>query len=138
MPGLSKNKFISDDGCFACGKANPWGLHLEIDAREGIAQTQWIPKRRFQGYKDLLHGGIVATLLDEIMVYAAGSLGYVVATGELTVRFKKPIPVEKKLYIEGKVLEKKSRALITEGTIKDDDGTLYATAKALLVVVPNK
>ena len=60
-----------DHYCFVCGEENPSGLHLKFSANKGKIQTEFIPRKIHQGYKNIVHGGIISTLLDEAMVKAA-------------------------------------------------------------------
>ncbi len=116
--------------CFACGPSNPYGLKLKIEVEPGgKSYVEFIPKREYEGYPGIMHGGITSTILDEIMVYACKSYGEDVVTAKIEVRFLKPVPIGKKLIAQGKVVEKKGRAFITEGEITGEDGTLLAKAK---------
>ncbi len=116
--------------CFACGPSNPYGLKLKIEVRpDGESYVEFIPKREYEGYPGIMHGGITSTILDEIMVYACKSYGEDVVTAKIEVRFLKPVPIGKKLIARGKVIGKKGRAFITEGEIIGEDGTLLAKAK---------
>ncbi len=116
--------------CFACGPSNPYGLKLKIEVKpEGESYVEFTPKREYEGYPGIMHGGITSTILDEIMVYACKSYGEDVVTAKIEVRFLKPVPIGKKLTARGKVVEKKGRAFITAGEITGEDGTLLAKAK---------
>ena len=66
-----KNKLEDDKHCFVCGEKNPNGLNLTFSFREGKVVTEFILHKTYQGYKDIVHGGIISTLLDESMVKAA-------------------------------------------------------------------
>lgn len=126
----------SDDYCFACGKKNPIGLKLDVKTGEGRAWAEFVPRKEFEGYHGYLHGGIIATLLDEVMVYAAHTVKIPSLTAELTVRYKKPALIGSRLLIEGKVVQNRGRLIRTEGTIKDESGELIATARATYMHIP--
>ena len=81
---------IDNDKCFVCGKKNPYGLKLQFTySPDGeTVETTFIPDDKYQGWKDMVHGGIIATLLDEIMAKAALKKGFSVLTGEITAKFK--------------------------------------------------
>jgi len=83
---------IDNNYCFACGKENPDGLQLEFKYSDdgSKVETTYIPPEKFQGWKGIVHGGIITTLLDEIMAKTAIKNGYQVLTGEITTRFKNP------------------------------------------------
>ena len=75
---------LEDDGhCFACGKKNPGGLQLDFTSSNGKTAAEFLPKKEHQGFKDLVHGGIIATILDEAMVKAVLSTGVQAVTAEL-------------------------------------------------------
>ncbi|MCD6099735.1 MAG: PaaI family thioesterase, partial [Candidatus Marinimicrobia bacterium] len=75
--------------CFVCGSDNERGLKLSFKVGDGKANTEFISPPHLQGYDGILHGGIISTILDEVMVKATGEK---VVTVELTVKFLKPIP----------------------------------------------
>lgn len=84
------------NGCFGCSPANPLGLKLTFEEDEKSLYTAWEPSPHYQGYINVLHGGITATLLDEAgawCVYVkAGTAGF---TSSMTVRYLKPVYISK-------------------------------------------
>ena len=78
-----------DDGfCIACGPASEFGLRMRFtELPDGSVESRATIPSRFQGWRDVVHGGIVAMLLDEAMAYAAGARGVLGVTGELKMRF---------------------------------------------------
>ncbi len=129
---------IRDDNyCFACGKDNPIGLRLNIHADENGAYIKdYIIKKEYQGYADIVHGGIISLILDELQVYAAGGRGYKTVTARIEVRFIKPLKVGVPIDAKAHVIDIKKGAWIeTEGEVLQE-GIVKAKAKALLRVVP--
>ena len=127
MSRVEKVSFPFDDGgCFGCSPRNGDGLQLEF-ARTGseIVGTYVVPDR-FHGAPGVAHGGIVATILDEYSCAAAVFLrGCRVVTGELTVRYERPCPVEKPLAIRSRVAdESHPRYLVIEALVSDGDEVL--------------
>lgn len=126
--------------CFVCGVENPVGLHLKIYLTgPGEIETTYTAPEHFQGYPGVLHGGIVAALLDEISGRALmgdPSAPRFMFTGKLEVRYRKNVPVGVPLKVVGKAL--KSRSKMGEGWagIYHPDGTLLAEATALHIDVP--
>ncbi|MCL4458991.1 MAG: PaaI family thioesterase [Chloroflexi bacterium] len=85
--------YVNDGWCFACGPHNPIGLHLNFQpVSDGVA-TIFTPQRQHQGYQGIMHGGLVATLLDEAVTYAIAHKFGMAVTGELTTRLHRPVPV---------------------------------------------
>jgi len=130
---------VDDHFCFACGGANPDGLRLRFEYPEpGRCRAEFVPARKFQGWKDILHGGIIATLLDESFAHALGGpdrgSGTSAVTAEMTVRFKKPAAIGRKLILEGWVVGRDRRVVLCESVLKDEAGTEIASAKGKLVL----
>ncbi|MCX8030995.1 MAG: PaaI family thioesterase [Thermodesulfovibrionales bacterium] len=125
---------IYDDTCFACGKNNHQGLKLEFLNRNGKILSQFTASSTYQGYKGIVHGGIICTLLDEAMVYAAIEEGSLPITAELTVRFKNPLKVGETALIEAEVTKKTSRLTLAQAKLtRKTDGELIASAMAKII-----
>jgi acyl-coenzyme A thioesterase PaaI-like protein len=123
-----------DDGnCFACGPSNPIGMHLHFESAGGevVAHARLAPE--FQGWRGIAHGGIVMALLDEAMAHAAGYAGHRGVTAAVSVRFRKPVPLEAPIEVRGRVTWQRSNALGVEGWITGDGGMLLARAEGTFV-----
>jgi uncharacterized protein (TIGR00369 family) len=123
------------DTCFVCGKENPEGLRLEfqLDEKSRSIETTWVPSERYQGYRGVLHGGMVATLLDEAVAKLSTLLGKPAVTAELSVRYLKPVPIGRPLRIRGQIAQEKLRLLLGEAEAILEDGSIAATAFVKLV-----
>jgi len=126
---------LRDDGwCFACGPHNPHGLHL-TDFR--FENDQYIcyftAQRHHQGWVGLVHGGIVATLLDEIMTRMLWEQGIDAVTGELTVRYRQPAATSELLTIRGWIKRKYGKLIATEACAELADGAIVAEAQAKFI-----
>lgn len=108
--------------CFVCGDKNPFGLNVEFYQKGGRVVGEYIVQDHFQGYKNILHGGILSALLDEVMIKSILALDILTLTCEIKVRFKKPVKIGQRLSLEGKPTENK-------GKIRDEDGEVVATAE---------
>ncbi|MCA9876328.1 MAG: PaaI family thioesterase [Thermomicrobiales bacterium] len=127
----------SDHGCFGCGAGNPHGLHLSFTADANGVQATYTPRVVDQGYEQIIHGGIIATLLDEAMAWAVAAAGIWAVTGEMQVRFRRPLHVGETVSLRGAVTDQRSRAVTTSGQlVREADGQVIATATALFVRVP--
>ncbi len=129
-------KIIDDGSCFACGKNNEIGLKLrfKLDREKKTAITETTIESHFSGWVNAVHGGIICTLLDEAMVYACASTGLFVATGTISVKFRKPVPTTEMLTIEGQVLEHRRKVMKTCAKIMRD-GVVLAEAEGVMMVV---
>ena len=82
-----------DDGCFACGRDNPIGLHLDDFALDdGVVSARFVPRKEYRGAGVILHGGVAATALDEMLVWAGILTEKVMSvTGRREIRYRKPL-----------------------------------------------
>jgi uncharacterized protein (TIGR00369 family) len=127
----------ADHGCFGCGAANHHGLHLSFtrDA-DGVSAT-FTPLDVHQGYEHVVHGGIISTLLDEAMAWAVAAAGIWAVTGEMQIRFRRPLHVGETVILRGTVTDIRTRAISASGqVVREADGQVIATATALFVRVP--
>lgn len=82
--------------CFGCGPQNPIGLRLTFEETESHLHASWEPSEIYQGYANILHGGIIATLLDEIGAWCINvKSGTSAVTQSMTVRYLKPVYISK-------------------------------------------
>jgi len=115
--------------CYVCGHANPLGLNVRFRLEGGVVTTRFRPDPRHAGYPGRLHGGILATLLDETMGWAPSvQAGRFCVAVELTVRYLKPAPPDREFVITGRT-ESLGRLWETTGEVTDDEGTVYARGK---------
>lgn len=128
---------LRDDGyCFACGRNNDKGLHLKFESNPDQSITAFFtPERTHQGYQGVLHGGIISTLLDEVMAQALIAQGILAVTAKIEVRFRKPAPLGSLLAATGRVGEKKGRLCSATAELTGEDGTVYATANSVFSLV---
>lgn len=128
--------------CFVCGVENPIGLHLKFyETAPGEVTADLNLPNIYQGYPGIVHGGVIAAMLDE----AAGRahMGPVDAprfmfTARLDIRYRKNVPVGQPLRLVGRAGPTKSRTAEASSAIYDLEGTLLADAVVLLVNVPER
>ena len=125
--------------CFVCGAYNDIGLKLnfEIDAGRQQAECSTVITEDYKGWAGIVHGGIIASIIDGSMVYACKSSGLSCMTAELNIRYKKAVPLNKRIHITATV---KNRAklmschvIYTEAVLKMD-GEIAVRAKAKMFV----
>lgn len=126
-----------DQGCFGCGALNPCGLHLQFEGDKGEVRALFTPRRQDEGFFGVVHGGIVSTMLDEAMAWAAFSNGLWVVTGKLEIRFRQPVVVGVEVIVSGRVMAQQGRLLDGRGEIRrSSDDELLASAQGRFVRVP--
>lgn len=125
--------------CFVCGLANPAGLQLRFfETAPGEVVAEYTVPDQYQGYPGVVHGGIVAAMLDEICgrVHMGGDPPRFMYTARLNVRYRKNIPVGQPLRLVGRAGQSRGRTAVSTGEIYGPDDCLLAEADALLIEVP--
>jgi acyl-coenzyme A thioesterase PaaI-like protein len=115
--------------CFVCGDSNKSGLDLQFYFEDGRATAEFTPDRNLEGFKGILHGGILSAVLDEVMFKAVQGKRILTVTARMDIKFKKPAKIGEKLLLEGWIKEDKGKMIITEGTVYTTDSTLIAEAE---------
>jgi uncharacterized protein (TIGR00369 family) len=135
MSDAVTRKVISDDSCFVCGPQNPIGLKtsFSIDREAQTSYARLTLRDDFQGWQDVVHGGILATLLDEACAYACLVQADNCVTAEINVRYRKPVRVGDTVEVFGQLLDSRRKVWKAEAQIKIN-GALYAEAQAKLFV----
>lgn len=126
--------------CFVCGRKNPFGLQLNFyETAPGEVTAEYTVSEQYQGYPGIVHGGIVAAMLDEVTgrsLMGPGDSPRFMFTGRLEIRYCRNVPVGKKLRLVGRAGKRRDRSATATGEIFDADGNLLAEAEAVLVDVP--
>ena len=129
----------TDSNCFACGIRNENGLKLKFGIIDGHVEAFFETNKRFEGWDNIIHGGIISTLLDEAMSHAVFRLsGDSVVTAEMNVRFIKPVLTCKRIKVLGFLDCCKGRIIETSAEIQDENGATLAKAKGRFFKVTDK
>jgi uncharacterized protein (TIGR00369 family) len=121
-------KVEDDKHCFACGYLNEHGLHADITTNDdNTSYCKITVPSRFQGWKGMVHGGIISTLLDEISIYACRKISLRGVTAEIDVKFRKPVPIDTELELKAKVTEIRRKMVSVQAELLVD-GVVHATA----------
>lgn len=129
-------KVAADSACFVCGPNNPIGLQAEfnIDSQAGTSSSQLQLPEQFQGWQDVVHGGVLAALLDEACIYACRSKADQCVTAELQVRYRKPVPVGSLVEVSGCLTDSRRKIWQAAAEIRIE-GQLFAEAQAKVFVL---
>jgi uncharacterized protein (TIGR00369 family) len=130
LPHTAQNR------CFGCGEANSAGLHLEfLLAEDGSVVSLPTVPDNFEGPTGFLHGGIIATLLDEAMSKAVRARGLTAMTRQMEIDYLRPVPSGAPIRIEGRVVRSEGRKHWTEAKILNAKAVTLASGKGLFVEV---
>ena len=128
----------SSQMCFVCGRDNPIGLHMHFyTAEDGCVYADYIPRPEHQSFPGVMHGGLITTMLDELIGRTAIAMDLWCMTAKLEVRFRKPIPIGMPLKLKGEITKKSSRMLEGHGEIRLEDGTLAVEAVGTYLKIPD-
>ena len=123
-------------GCLVCGRDNPVGLRLtlSVDDSTGEVSAPYTAREEHIGFRDTLHGGMIATVLDETMAWAAiWQAKRFCLCGELTTRFRKPAVPGRDLLVRARVTLARPRMIVAGGELIDEGGEVLASATAKYV-----
>jgi acyl-coenzyme A thioesterase PaaI-like protein len=126
--------------CFVCGLANPLGLHLRFyDTGPGEVTAEITIPNHYQGYPGVVHGGIVAAMLDEAAgrAHMGGDPPRFMFTARLEIQYRKNVPIGRPLRLVGLAGKTRGRTAASTSAIYDANGLLLAEADALMVDVPD-
>ncbi len=126
---------VDDGHCIGCGKLSTIGLKMSFEIDDALAVESRISVGpTFAGWRGVVHGGIVALLLDEAMAYAAAAHGVLGMTGELKMRFRASVPVDEPLVVRGEVLWQRRGILGVSARVeREAGGTLLASGEGRFV-----
>lgn len=130
---------VTDHHCFGCGRLNEHGLQLELvpDPDGYGVFAAFVPPPRTEGYTGMVHGGIITTVLDEVMAWSLARHGIWAVTGQLTTRYRQPVVLGQATTATGFLVRDRGRAIEMRGEIRrDDDHALLADATAMFIRVP--
>jgi uncharacterized protein (TIGR00369 family) len=125
------------NNCFGCGGANELGMKLtfELDQESRRASGKFVLGPRYAGGAGFVHGGIIAVLLDEAMGKISKLSEERAVTAELNIEYRKPVPVDAEIVVNGWQEEEKGRNRFRIGEIHDAQGNLLARGRGRFVVV---
>jgi uncharacterized protein (TIGR00369 family) len=123
--------------CFGCGPANPIGLRMEfLLAPDGGVVCEMTVPALYEGPPGLVHGGMIATMLDEIMSKTVRALGIRAVTRKMEVEYLRPVHSGVVLRLEARLVRKEGRKHWTEAKLLDTEGMVRAQSSGLFVEIP--
>ena len=135
MPDVENGTYM---GCYVCGPENPSGLKIPFHKMDvGVSRAEYVARCEHAGWPEVIHGGLLFTLMDEAVAWACTYAGKRCVTARAEARFREPARVGMPLVITGRVTKMSSIALRTRAEIHvgSDDGPLLAELEAVMAVV---
>ena len=120
--------------CFACGPDNPRGLHLQFRFEGEDYLTEFEVRPEYQGWAGLAHGGLLATVLDEVMSRLLWEKQVNALLAKIAVRYRTPARVGEKLRVRGRITGQRGRLVFAQAEALHADGSVAASAEATLVL----
>lgn len=134
------NKQPNSKNCFACGLENPFGLQLVFydNGADEVRCSYEIPDK-FNGYPGIAHGGIVAAMMDEVVIRTAmiSDPNRFMMTATMEIKYRRPVPTRTPLTLTGKMLRDRGRAARAVGELRLPDGTVAVEAEMMMVDLPD-
>jgi len=126
--------------CFACGTANPIGLNLSFYKKGEYVCSNITLGKNYEGWENMAHGGIVSTLLDEIMSWSMIYFKKIFfVTRSMKIKYKSPVPLHRLLTVKGTIIEgEKKRLCKAKGLICDEDKNTLVKAEATFAILSDK
>lgn len=120
--------------CFVCGEENPAGLQTRFYVEDGIVKAPLCAGPHHCGYRDVVHGGVIAAIMDEAMGWAAArATGLMFFTAELTVRYLRPAARHRTLTVCAEVVRAGKRLAEAKARLVDEEGTEYAQSRGRFI-----
>ncbi|MCP4664999.1 MAG: PaaI family thioesterase [Deltaproteobacteria bacterium] len=126
--------------CFACGTANPIGLNLQFYRSGDVVCSDITLEKVYEGWENMVHGGIVSTLLDEVMSWAIMySKKVFLVTRNMKIKYIRPVLIGTPLTVTGQLTDDSEPPKIrAKAEIRDNKGRLYVRSTAEFVEVPDE
>jgi uncharacterized protein (TIGR00369 family) len=138
IPGVARLE-VAPHHCFACGTLNEHGLGIVLHVDDDRAWTELVLEPRFQGWDGIAHGGIVSTILDEVMAWSLAGADNWGVTARMNVTFRRPVPLGSPLRADGWITRARRRIIDTESRLIDaTTGEELATATGVYLAADER
>lgn len=131
QPQLERGEFPL---CYGCGRENPIGFKLQVHQDGDRAYAEFVPGPYHGGWPDMVHGGVLCVLLDEVVSYLPYYQGLRAVTGKMEVRLRQPARLGEKLLISAHILRRRQKVLEARSAVTLQDGTLVAEGHYLIFI----
>jgi acyl-coenzyme A thioesterase PaaI-like protein len=130
--------YRSANHCFVCGPGNPIGLGVSFRIEDGICVGEFTPGDNHRGYDQVTHGGILFSLLDDVMANWLWLQGHTCFTARADVRYRAHLPVGTPIRLEGRCARRKGRLALMEGKVirRDTDALVAESSGSFMIQDP--
>lgn len=129
-----KRYLPNSDFCFVCGEDNQAGLQTRFYVDGESVCASLIPREHHCGYLNVVHGGIIAAIIDECMGWAAArAIGRMCLTAEMTIRYVRNLPTDREYTVVTELTKSSRRLVFSKGVIVDSEGNEYTKAEGKFV-----
>lgn len=123
------------NNCFVCGPGNDVGLKLKFRIEDDVAKSEFTPGPMHCGFDGVTHGGIIFSVLDDVMANWIYLKGIKAFTAKCDIRYKDSLPTGTKVLLEGRCTKNRGRLIVMEGKmIREDNKELVAETQASFMV----
>ena len=124
---------LNEHHCFGCGRHNPIGMHLVFERDGDSVVTRYAPREDDQGFPGVMHGGLLALLLDEAMGWAMYADRVFAVTAKMETRYRRPVELGPALTVRARLVSRRGRRMEIEGSIRDEAGEVLVEAQGLFM-----
>ena len=121
--------------CFGCGQDNPIGLRLTYASEGDAVVTRFVPQEDHQGWPGIVHGGIIATLLYEVLENFSYQQGVIAMMKQMDTKLRRPGKTGVEIVARSWLAGRSEKEMQVSATLTSDDGTLIAEGSAELVIL---
>jgi acyl-coenzyme A thioesterase PaaI-like protein len=119
--------------CFGCGRHNPIGMHLVFERDGADVVARYSPRREDQGFPGVMHGGLIALLLDEAMGWAMYADRVFAVTAKMETRYRHAAGLDAELVARARIVRSRGRRIEVAATLTDVAGEVLVEASGLFV-----
>ena len=121
--------------CFACGKDNPIGLHIDFVVADGVCTAEFTPNENHLSWEDTVHGGSIYSALDDVTGNIPYAMGLVAHTARCEIRYRRPLRKGQTILLKGWTEKQKGRLMVLRGEARlKSDNELIAECTASFLV----
>ena len=132
---MAQNQIKEYPHCCGCGASNPIGLRLQLQLVDGTLTTEFTPREEHQGWPGIVHGGVIAAVLYEVLENLPYYRGDITMMESMETRFRRPAKTGEKVFAKSWLDDQSGRNMSVSATLTGEEGGLIAEGSAILVVL---